>query len=105
MINNNVNLSFCLPHLAYRIQDKCEQAYFVEVVFNAISYLKPYLGVLLLTTRESLINSLPTNANVYVRSFVDIYNPRFTLARYAADLDVPLSQVFIQGNLQNIKKK
>jgi hypothetical protein len=93
MINNNVNLSFCLPHLAYRIHDKCEQAHFVEVIFDAVEYLRPYLGILLLTTPEFLLQSLPSNSNLYIRSLVDIYNPRFTLARYAADLDVPLSQV------------
>lgn len=40
MMNNNVNLSFCLPHLAYKIVDKFEQFYFVEVIFDAIKYLK-----------------------------------------------------------------
>jgi hypothetical protein len=93
MVNNNVNLSFCLPHLAYRIQDKCEQAHFVEVIFDAVKYLKPYLGILLLTSPEALLQSLPNNSNLYIRSLIEIYNPRFTLARYAADLDVPLSQV------------
>ena len=39
-INNWVRLSFCLPHLAYKITDKCEQSHFVEVIFNAIKYLK-----------------------------------------------------------------
>ena len=95
LINNNVNLSFCLPHMAYRIVDKCEQAHFVEVIFDAVKYLKPYLSILLLTSRESLLQSLPNNSNYYVRSLVEFYNPRFTLARYAADLDVPLNQVEI----------
>lgn len=39
-INNCVNLSFCLPHLAYKILDKCEQSNFVEVIFNASKYLE-----------------------------------------------------------------
>lgn len=40
LINNCVSLSFCLPHLAYKISDKCEQSNFVEVIFNASKYLK-----------------------------------------------------------------
>lgn len=40
LINNCVNLSFCMPHLAYQITDKCEQTNFVEVVFDAYKYLK-----------------------------------------------------------------
>lgn len=39
-INNCVNLSFCLPHLAYKIHDKCEQGNFVEVIFDSFKYLK-----------------------------------------------------------------
>lgn len=39
-INNCVNLSFCLPHLAYKILDKCEQSNFVPVIFNASKYLE-----------------------------------------------------------------
>ena len=40
LINNSVNLSFCLPHLAYKISEKCEQTYFVEIIFDAIKYLR-----------------------------------------------------------------
>ena len=40
LINNCTKLSFCLPHLAYKISEKHEQTQFVDVIFNAIKYLK-----------------------------------------------------------------
>lgn len=40
LINSCTKLNFCLPHLAYKITEKNEQTKFVEVIFDAISYLK-----------------------------------------------------------------
>ncbi len=51
------------------------------------------MGILLLTSQDQVILELPANGNLYVRSFLEIYNPRFALARYAAELDVPIEQV------------
>ena len=94
LINNWIRLSFCLPHLAYKITDKCEQTYFVEVIFNAIKYLKPYLGIVLLKKKESLLESLPDNCNYYTQRLIEIANPRFSIARYAAELDVPIEEIY-----------
>jgi hypothetical protein len=94
LINNWIRLSFCLPHLAYKITNKCEQTYFVEVIFNAINYLKPYLGIVLLKNKENLLESLPENCNYYARLLIEIANPRFSIARYAAELDVPIEEIY-----------
>jgi hypothetical protein len=94
LINNWVRLSFCLPHLAYKITDKCEQTYFVEVIFNAIKYLKPYLGIVLLKNKETLLESLPDNCNYYAKSLIEIANPRFSIARYAAEFDVSIEEIY-----------
>ena len=39
-VNNCTKLSFCLPHLAYKIPEKNEQTKFVETVFDAAKYLR-----------------------------------------------------------------
>ena len=57
-------------------------------------FLRPYLGILLLTERDTLLQSLPSNSNYYMRTLIEFYNPRFSLARYAAELDVPIDQVY-----------
>ena len=112
LINSCTKLNFCLPHLAYKITEKNEQTKFVEVIFDAISYLKlvwfiflcwnfsdlildfrPYFGFLLLKPREALLSSLPNSCNFYTHRLIELYNPRFCLARYAAELDVTLNEV------------
>jgi hypothetical protein len=93
-INKCVNLSFCLPHLAYKISEKCEQTYFVEIVFDAIKYLRPYLGILLLEGRDEILKILPINCNYHTKLMIEKFNPTYSLARYAAELDVPISEVY-----------
>ncbi|CAF0863859.1 unnamed protein product [Brachionus calyciflorus] len=93
-INNCVNLSFCLPHLAYRISGKCEQSNFVEVIFDSFKYLKPYFGILLLTDRDELLKSLPVNCNQNAKQLIEKYNPLYSLSRYAAELDLPIEEVY-----------
>ena len=66
----------------------------MEVIFNAINYLKPYLGIVLLKNRENLLESLPENCNYYTQRLIKIANPRFGIARYAAELDVPIEEVY-----------
>jgi hypothetical protein len=83
LFNNCIRLSFCLPHLAYKITEKCEQTHFVEVIFDAFKYLKPYLGILLLIPKEKLIDSLPNNCNYYTLRLIELYNPCFSMARYS----------------------
>lgn len=94
LINNFTKLSFCLPHLAYKISDKHEQTQFVDIIFNAIKYLKPYFGFLLLVPQETLMKSLPPNCSFYTQRLIELYNPSYCLTHYAAELDVSIEEVY-----------
>jgi hypothetical protein len=39
-LNKCFHLNFCLPHLAYKIREKCEQTPFIETVLNAKHHLR-----------------------------------------------------------------
>ena len=56
-------------------------------------FLRPYFGFLLFTTKEVFLDSLPANCNFYTYRMIEMYNPRFCLARYAAELDIPIDEV------------
>lgn len=45
-------------------------------------------------SREELLKSLAPNCNYMTRALVEKYNPTYSLARYAAELDVPINEVF-----------
>ncbi len=98
LINNCTKLSFCLPHLAYRIAEKQDQTQFVDIILSASKFLKPYFGFLLLETRESLLASLPTNCNFYTYRLIELYMPSYCMTRYAAELDVPIEEVCLTEN-------
>lgn len=83
-----------MPHIAYKITEKCEQIFFVNAVLKAAHYLKPYHAILLLNSQEELLKSLPPNCNYYAQRLIEIYNPRYSIARYAAELDVPIKEIY-----------
>lgn len=45
-------------------------------------------------SREELLKSLAPNCNYMTRALVEKYNPTYSLARYAAELDIPINEVF-----------
>ena len=46
-------------------------------------------------SREELLKSLAPNCNYMTRALVEKYNPTYSLARYAAELDVPINEVYL----------
>lgn len=44
-------------------------------------------------TREELLKSLPINCNYHTKLLVERYNHSYSLARYAAELDIPINEV------------
>lgn len=54
---------------------------------------RPYFGMVLLTKREELLHSLPSNSNFYCRMLIKKYNPVYSFAYYSAELDIPIEEV------------
>lgn len=44
-------------------------------------------------SKEELLKSLPLNCNFHMKHLIEKHNPTFSLARYAAELDVPINEV------------
>lgn len=49
--------------------------------------------MLLLMPREDLLKTLPVNCNYHTRALLEKYNPTYSLAKYAAELDIPINEV------------
>jgi hypothetical protein len=47
-----------------------------------------------LESKEKLIGSLPVNCNYQAQRLLENYNPSFSLARYAAELDVSIDEIY-----------
>ncbi len=58
---------------------------------------RPYHGIVLLVKHDVLIRSLPANCNFYVQRLIEMYNPRLSMTRYAAELDVPIAEVCLDA--------
>jgi hypothetical protein len=48
-----------------------------------------------LDTQEKAVESLPNDCHHYTKLLLKIYNPRFSIARYAAELDIQINQVYV----------
>jgi hypothetical protein len=55
---------------------------------------RPYFGFLLLVGKERLLAQMPPNCNWCLRRLVELHSASYSFARYAAELDVPLEEVY-----------
>lgn len=46
--------------------------------------------------KDDLIKSLPLNCNFHMKHLIEKFNPTYTLARYAAELDIPINEVIAE---------
>ena len=98
-INKWVEVSFCLPQ-------KLHCKYFPdilatpELIYQCLENMKPYHALILLEDKQTLLDSLSTDASSALRRLITLASPEKSLKTLAVDLDLSLMQVFqLTGHL------
>lgn len=99
MINNWIQVSFCLPQ---KVHQSHKKGFVVDpdIIDRCLENLRPYHGLLLLAEPIDLLESLPTDHSPALFRLIQMYSPLKSLNTLAADSDLTLSQVFqLAGHL------
>ncbi|XP_050441964.1 GATOR complex protein NPRL3 [Adelges cooleyi] len=98
-VNNWIEVSFCLPHKVHHFY-KEGQYFEPDSINKCLKGLRPYHGLLLMTDRKKLLESLPTDSSPSIVRLINMYNPVKSLQTLSADADLTIAQVFnIAGHL------
>ncbi|CAF2999257.1 unnamed protein product [Rotaria socialis] len=93
-INNWLNVSCCLPHRSVPINCPLETDYFFNVLSNAVDYLKPYYGLLLVIDPLVLLASLPTDSSQTLVTLIKTVRSSHSFSSLSLDTGIQLSQIY-----------
>ena len=92
-INRYILVSCCLPQKIYHLHDP-GLIIEPEDIQECMQALRPYHAILLLKSKEDIINKLPIDSSPALKRLIGLANPLKSLQVLAADADLTLSHVF-----------
>lgn len=92
-INHRIPVSFCVPHLSYRVSASGPFFVPLEAVKSAVNNIQPYQGLILLDLEDVKANLMP-DSNPTMLRFIKHLTPHKSLRQMALQTDIAYSHVF-----------
>lgn len=92
-INHWILVSCCLPQKIYHLHDP-GLIIEPEDIRACMEALRPFHAVLLLGSKDDIINNLPLDSSPALKRLISLANPLKSLQTLAADADLTLAHVF-----------
>lgn len=97
-INNNIEISFCMPQLLFRRLNPCLEVE-PESIWKCLEAVRPYHGILLLYEERELLDKLPLDATPTLKKMLGYASPTKSFRTIASDSDLSLLHVSFEMSL------